>query len=156
VQADDPRRLAEPRAELGERERRRVRREHRLFRRRGHHLAEERHLEIHVLGDGLDDEVGALARRRDVEHRMHARERGFGGLFRGLALRHQLLELRGDGLRGLLGAAREAVEEVHLDAVRGGDLCDALAHRPRAEHTGALHRCGRAHRRSYTRVGVPG
>ena len=133
VEADRALRDAEARAELGDRERRGVRADERV---RAEHL-EERHedveLELHVLGDRLDHDVGARAgvagvgRRGEAIHRLMA-------LFSGdLALAEELLELRADGLHGRKRAAVGGVEEAGRVAALGRDLRDPLAHRPRAE-----------------------
>jgi hypothetical protein len=114
-------------------------------------LGEDRLLDLHALGDGLDDEVDVAEGRvlgRALDQADDAIDLRRGLLLGQLALLDQAADLPG---RDVAGLGQAGVDELLLDVLehdgdagRGDRLRDLPAHRPGADDGGLEHEhCGR-------------
>ena len=118
--------------ELGQRDARRVARQPLARRERGVAPAQERELQLEVLGRRLDDEVA----RREVLRPgagLDARDQALARVRGHLPLLDLLAEDGRDLPLALLGQVEGRVDEDDLQPRRGGDLRDAAAHLAGAE-----------------------
>ena len=123
---------ARRRAEGGDRDRRRVRRQDDLGLRDGVERAEQGALGLEVLDDGLDDEVGAGEGADDAAEAEPAERRvTVGGVH--LALLDELAEALFDRGPGAVERGRRRVHDVHGEALVCEHLRDAVAHGARAD-----------------------
>ena len=131
VHPDDLVRPARDRGERGDRDRRRVRREDGLGRKRLVRTAEDRLLHRRVLDDGLDEQVG----RNEIVDRGDAREHLVGCRS---ALLGELAEALLHARERALDGARHLVVERDAAPGRCDDLRDAAAHLARADDEDVL------------------
>jgi hypothetical protein len=136
VGPDHPPRIGDGRRDRRDRQRARVRSEHAAGGGQGRDLGQEPLLEVEPLRDGLDHEVRAGGRRREVSGRQ-AGERQVADLGRHLALGDALVEVGAHGRRGLGELTRVGVGQHHRHPRHGRHLGDAVPHRARADHADA-------------------
>ena len=124
--------------DLGDRERRRVRREqHRLVELLPE-LSEDPGLELHALGDRFDDRLHSVDRRVEDGGAGEVRQGRRARVLGDLATRHTLVEVGLDLGEPACDGLRRDVEEAGLDAARREDVSDAVSHGPGAEDGGAF------------------
>src|SRR5690606_36517114 len=134
VEPDDPRRVAARRRDLGHAQRRGVGAEDRVLRRVLSEQGEGLDLQLHALGDRLDDQIRVGDRRLELGRGVDARPRRVTIA----GAQHVLLDQLGEALVDL---RQPPLEEGRLDVAhrdlhprRRTHLRDAVAHRAGAEH----------------------
>ena len=93
-------------------------------------------LELRVLGDGLDHQVGAVDRGLDVARRGHLRTQRLLAQQPGLHVTRRPLP---QALERLLRQLRRSVGQPHREAGAREVPGDSAAHRPAAQHRNRLH-----------------
>ena len=128
-------RLGQP----GDRDRAGVGGEDRIRRRQPVELAPQRRLDVEVLEDRLDHEIGVAHPTRIVGRRDPG-EGGLALLGREPALGHCPLQVPGDPIAAGLRPREVRFEELDLEPDRRVDLGDPVAHQPGAGHEDPLDR----------------
>jgi hypothetical protein len=111
--------------------------------------------DLHLLGDDLDDELYAGECLFEVDNRRHPLQGGIGLLVGELVALGELLEAPLDVLVAVGDEVLVDVAQADVVARHRGDLGDAVAHAPRAEHrdgldvVGVHHSIGRSRRAGF-------
>ena len=133
MHSHDPARMGEARGELGDRQRRRVRRQDAFGRHDVLEPREELALRRGVLDDRLDDELRD-ARVGQCDDARDSRDRGVGVALLEPPLGHELAECVGDRIPARICGAETRVMQLHLVARDSGDLRDPCTHCAGADH----------------------
>ena len=134
VHADDSLGVARGDRDLGDGQRRGVRREDRVGRDDLVDPAEQLALEVQVLGHGLDDEL-AVGEVVEVRRERHPAVEGVVLLLRHLPAGQRATRGAGQHLLAVLDTLGVDLDGDHVDPVAGEHLHDARAHRPESDHT---------------------
>ena len=128
--------------DLGDGERRGVRREQHLRPQSRAQPTEEVTLEFHALGDGFHHHLHALDGSLQIDGAGEPRDRARLVLLAHLPAGHALVEVPRDLRKAVGDRLLRDVEEAGLDAAHGEHLGDAVSHRAGAEDGSALDGCG--------------